>query len=96
MGQLLTNQRPGSGVWAPLVSRATDHHHQKPLISLTAGKIVKLNVHFQTSSVGFSVVSPPILSVIARGCERHMASKYCGYLASDTCRPQPARVSGYQ
>ena len=21
-----------------------------------------------------------------------MASKYCGYLATDTCRPQPARV----
>lgn len=31
--QLLTNQKPVSGVWAPLVSRATDHHHQKPLIS---------------------------------------------------------------
>ena len=43
-GSELANQRPVLGqcwpisgldrVWAPVVSRATDHHHQKPLISL--------------------------------------------------------------
>ena len=63
MGQLLTNQRPGSGVWAPLVSRATDHHHQKPLISLTAGKIVKLNFPKFPNKISwfFCCLSPNII-----------------------------------
>ena len=83
-------------VWAPLVSRAADHHHQKPLIPLLAGKIVKTQLsQISKHIIGFFCCPLP---QYYQGDKSwywdtwHMASKYCGYLATDTCRPQPARV----
>ena len=60
-------------VWAPLVSRAADHHHQKPLIPLLAGKIVKTQLsQISKHIIGFFCCQPPnIIRVIGAGIGTH-------------------------